>query len=98
MEKQPTIALLDHLADLPDPRLERHRWQKLNDIVVIAVGAVLCGAERYPAIEDFGQEREEWLRQFLELPEGIPSPDTFKRVFRLLDPVQLQSCLLRWRQ
>jgi predicted transposase YbfD/YdcC len=98
MEKQPTVALLDHFASLPDPRIERHRWHKLSDIVVIAVCAVLCGAESYPAIEDFGQEREEWLRQFLELPAGIPSHDTFNRVFRLLDPVQFQGCFLRWMQ
>jgi len=98
MEKQPTVARLAHFASLPDPRIERHRWHKLSDIVVIAVCAVLCGAESYPAIEDFGQEREEWLRQFLELPAGIPSHDTFNRVFRLLDPVQFQGCFLRWMQ
>lgn len=98
MEKPSAVALLDHFATLPDPRIERHRWHKLSDILVIAVCAVLCGAESYPAIEDFGQEREEWLRQFLELPEGIPSHDTFNRVFRLLDPVQFQTCFLRWMQ
>ena len=96
MEKQFTVALLDPFADLPDPRIERHRWHKLSDILVIAVCAVLCGAESYPAIEDFGQEREEWLQQFLELPAGIPSPDTFNRVLRMLNPVQFQSCFLRW--
>jgi len=98
MEKQSTVALLDHFAALPDPRIERHRWHKLSDILVIAVCAVLCGAESYPAIEDFGQEREDWLGQFLELPAGIPSHDTFTRVLRLLDPVQFQSCFLRWMQ
>ncbi len=96
MEKQPTVALLDHFASLPDPRIARHRWHKLNDILVIAVCAVLCGAESFPAIEDFGYEREEWLKQFLELPEGIPSHDTFNRVLRLLDPVQFQACFLSW--
>jgi predicted transposase YbfD/YdcC len=98
MEKPPTVALLDHVATVPDPRIARHRWHKLSDILVIAVCAVLCGAESYPAIEDFGQEREEWLRQFLELPEGIPSHDTFNRVLRLLDPVEFQACFLRWMQ
>lgn len=98
MEKPPTVALLDHLADLPDPRIARHRWHKLSDILVIAVCAVLCGAESYPAMEDFGHEREEWLKQFLELPEGIPSHDTFNRVLRLLDPEQFQACFLRWMQ
>jgi predicted transposase YbfD/YdcC len=98
MEKKPTSVLLDHFATLPDPRVARHRWHKLSDILVIAVCAVLCGAESYPAIEDFGQEREEWLRQFLELPEGIPSHDTFNRVLRLLDPVEFQTCFLHWMQ
>lgn len=98
MEKKPSAALLEHFASLPDPRIARHRWHKLSDIVIIAVCAVLCGAESYPAIEDFGQEREEWLRQFLELPEGIPSHDTFNRVLRLLDPVEFQTCFLRWMQ
>jgi len=98
MEKQPPGALLDHFASLPDPRIARHRWHKLSDILVIAVCAVLCGAESFPAIEDFGREREEWLNQFLELPEGIPSHDTFNRVFRLLDPVQFQACFLSWIQ
>jgi predicted transposase YbfD/YdcC len=96
MEKPSTVALLDHFADVPDPRIARHRWHKLSDILVIAVCAVLCGAESYPAIEDFGHERAEWLKQFLELPEGIPSHDTFNRVLRLLDPVQFQACFLRW--
>ncbi len=96
MEMKPPVALLDHFASLPDPRMARHRWHKLSDIVVIAVCAVLCGAESYPAIEDFGYEREAWLKQFLELPEGIPSHDTFNRVLRLLDPVQFQACFLSW--
>jgi predicted transposase YbfD/YdcC len=96
MEKQPAGALLEHFANLPDPRIARHRWHKLSDILVIAVCAVLCGAESFPAIEDFGHEREDWLKQFLELPEGIPSHDTFNRVFRLLDPVQFQACFLSW--
>ncbi len=96
MEMKPTVALLDHFASLPDPRMARHRWHKLSDILVIAVCAVLCGAESYPAIEDFGYEREAWLKQFLELPGGIPSHDTFNRVLRLLDPVQFQACFLSW--
>ena len=98
MEKPTPVALLEHFASVPDPRIERHRWHKLSDILVIAVCAVLSGAESYPAIEDFGTERETWLRQFLELPAGIPSHDTFNRVLRLLAPVELQSCFLRWIQ
>lgn len=98
MEKWPAVALVEHLANVPDPRIERHRWHKLSDLLVIAVCAVLCGAESYPAIEDFGREREEWLRQFLELSAGIPSHDTFNRVLRVLDPEEFQGCFLRWMQ
>lgn len=98
MEKKSSAALLDHFAILPDPRIARHRWHKLSDILVIAVCAVLCGAESFPAIEDFGHEREAWLQHFLELPGGIPSPDTFNRVFRLLAPLQFQACFLSWMQ
>jgi predicted transposase YbfD/YdcC len=98
MEKNATSALLDHLSTVPDPRIARHRWHKLSDILVIAICAVLCGAGSYPAIADFGYEREEWLRQFLELPEGIPSHDTFNRVLQLLDPEAFQACFLRWMQ
>jgi predicted transposase YbfD/YdcC len=98
MKRKPSAALIKHFAILPDPRIERHRRHKLSDILVIAVCAVLCGAESFPAIEDFGQARYEWLKQFLELPGGIPSHDTFTRVFRLLDPVQFQACFLSWMQ
>jgi predicted transposase YbfD/YdcC len=98
MKRKPSATLIKHFAILPDPRIERHRRHKLSDILVIAVCAVLCGAESFPAIEDFGQARYEWLKQFLELPGGIPSHDTFNRVFRLLDPVQFQACFLSWMQ
>lgn len=96
MKKKPPVTRLDHFAILSDPRIARHRRHKLSDILVIVVCAVLCGVESFPAIEDFGQVRYEWLQQFLELPEGIPSHDTFTRVFRLLDAVQFQACFLSW--
>ena len=98
MKKKASPALIDHLAVLEDPRIERQKRHKLGDILVIAVCAVLCGAESFPAIEDFGQVRYTWLKQFLELPNGIPSHDTFNRVFRVLDPVQFQACFLSWMQ
>lgn len=98
MEKKPSSALSEHFARLEDPRIDRQKRHKLSDILVIAVCAVLCGAESFPAIEDFGSARYEWLKQFLELPGGIPSHDTFNRVFRLLDPVQFQACFLSWMQ
>jgi predicted transposase YbfD/YdcC len=98
MEKKGSPALIEHFAVLEDPRLERQKRHKLCDILLIAVCAVLCGAESFPAIEDFGHVRYAWLKQFLELPNGIPSHDTFNRVFRLLDPVQFQACFLSWMQ
>jgi len=98
MKKKASRALIDHLAVLEDPRIERQKRHKLGAILVIAVCAVLCGAESFPAIEDFGQVRYAWLKQFLELPNGIPSHDTFNRVFRVLDPVQFQACFLSWMQ
>jgi len=98
MKKKASPALIDHLAVLEDPRIERQKRHKLGAILVIAVCAVLCGAESFPAIEDFGQVRYTWLKQFLELPNGIPSHDTFNRVFRVLDPVQFQACFLSWMQ
>lgn len=98
MKKKASPALIDHWAGLEDPRIERQKRHKLGDILVIAVCAVLCGAESFPAIEDFGRVRYAWLKQFLELPNGIPSHDTFNRVLRLLDPVQFQACFLSWMQ
>jgi predicted transposase YbfD/YdcC len=98
MEKKPPPAFMEYFAAVEDPRIARQKRHKLCDILFIAVCAVLCGAESFPAMEDFGQARYEWLKQFLELPDGIPSHDTFNRVFRLLDPVQFQQCFLCWMQ
>jgi predicted transposase YbfD/YdcC len=66
------------------------------DIVVIAVCGVLCGADDWVAVADFGQAQVGWFRQFLSLPNGVPSHDTFWRVFRLLDPEQFQACFVDW--
>ena len=98
MEQHPTPALIAHFAGLDDPRIERQKRHKLIDILVIAICAVLSGAEGVAAIEDFGHKRRAWLEQLLELPNGIPSHDTFTRVFRLLNPVQFQTCFLQWIQ
>jgi predicted transposase YbfD/YdcC len=98
MEPKTAPALIEPLAVLEDPRIDRQKRHTLSAILVIAVCAVLCGAESFPAIEDFGQARYEWLKQFLALPGGIPSHDTVNRVFRLLDPVKFQACLLRWME
>src|SRR5579864_275840 len=89
-------SIAHHFATLTDPRrkhLQRHRFL---DIVVIALCGVLCGCNTWPEIETFGQRRRLWLQRFLPLPGGIPSHDTFERVFERLDPDALQRCLLNW--
>jgi len=91
-------ALAEHFADLEDPRAEHLTEHKLLDIVMIAICAVICGAESWTDVELFGNERLEWLRQFLELRNGIPSHDTLGRVFARLDTNQFQKSFVSWVQ
>lgn len=87
-----------HFADLEDPRIDRTKLHRLIDIVMIAICGVICGAETWNDIEEWGRTKEGWLRGFLELPNGIPAHDTFRRVFCLLDPQQFQACFVSWMQ
>lgn len=87
-----------HFADLDDPRVERSKRHGLTEIITIALCGVICGAESWVEIEQFGNAKREWLAQFLELPYGIPSHDTFGRVFARLDPGQFEQCFLTWVQ
>jgi predicted transposase YbfD/YdcC len=96
MKRVDPSSLLEHFSLLSDPRMEGKRRHKLEDIVTIAVTAMLCGADEWTAMEEFGRAKEAWLRQFLELPNGIPSHDTFGRVFALLDTEAFQSCFVAW--
>src|SRR4051812_23317462 len=89
-------SILDHFADLPDPRREQGRIHRLDEIVFIATCAVSCGADTWVQIADYGHSKTEWLATFLTLPGGIPSHDTFRRVFCLLDPVAFQKCFSAW--
>src|SRR5215210_2351283 len=96
MKEPKTPALIEHLEQVSDPRIERTKQHKLIDILVIAVCATVCGAEAWTEMEDFGEAKEQWFRRFLELPNGIPSHDTFRRVFMLLKPSEFQRSFLSW--
>jgi predicted transposase YbfD/YdcC len=98
MQNASTTTLKDHLLQLSDPRLKRRRRHELIDVLMIAVTAMLCGAENFVHMAQFGKAKEVWLRTFLALPNGIPSHDTFRRVFLLLSPKQFSAVFLRWTQ
>ena len=98
MSKTPVATIVDHFANIDDPRVERTREHKLNDIMVIAICAVICGANHWTEVELFGQAKKKWLQTFLELANGIPSHDTFGRVFASIDPNQFQASFLSWIQ
>lgn len=89
-------TLFDHLSIIEDPRIDRTKQHLLIDILVIAVCAVICGAEGWTEIEEFGRAKEEWFKKFLELPNRIPAHDTFRRVFMLLKPEAFQDSFLNW--
>lgn len=92
----PSIILI--LQEVEDPRIQRTRKHHLSDILFISLCAVICGGESFEDMADFGTAKEPWLRQYLELPNAIPSHDTFNRVYQLLDPLVFQDCLIRWTQ
>lgn len=93
-----TPSFIDYFAELADPRAEGRCDHKLIDILFIAVCAVICGADGFTDMQEFGLSKESWLRQFLELPSGIPSHDTFGRVFARLKPGGFNHCFMNWVQ
>lgn len=88
--------LTQHFVTITDPRIERQKAHSLIDIIMIAICAVIAGCEGWVEIADFGEDKEPWLGTFLALPNGIPSHDTFGRVFSLLDPKQFQASFADW--
>jgi len=89
-------SLARHFTGLEDPRCALKRRHRLVDMVVIAIAAVLCGADGWVAIAALGRAKRDWLRQFLELPNGIPAHDTFGRVFALIEPSAFEACFRTW--
>jgi len=98
MKSTKSRGLIGHFLVLPDPRRLNHNTKRhlLIDIVIIAILAVIAGADTFADIAEFGRKKEPWLKKFLELPNGIPSQYTFARVFSLLDPAAFQKCFLSW--
>ncbi len=95
MPETPVATITDHFSGLEDPRRDNRR-HLLLDIIVIAICAAICDADTWADVELFGEAKEKWFKDFLELPHGIPSHDTFGRVFALLDPEPFQQCFREW--
>jgi predicted transposase YbfD/YdcC len=96
MAKQDELQLNKYFKNLKDPRRKHMRLHKLIDILFIAISAVLAGADSFTDIEDYGNCKLDWFKKYLSLPHGIPSHDTFGRVFSLLEPEVLKACFRNW--
>jgi predicted transposase YbfD/YdcC len=88
-------SIVEHFSTLKDPRIERHKKHKLVDIILLAICAILSGAEGWEAIEEYGHAKLEWLRKFIPL-EGIPTHDTIARVLSRVSAKGLQQCFMNW--
>ena len=91
-------GLVGFLEEVADPRVDRTRDHKLIDILIIGVCSIICGGEGFNDMETFGKAQYRWLKRSIELPNGIPTHDTFNRVFSAIDPKQFMDCFVRWTQ
>ena len=89
-------SIWPHFATLTDPRQKGKIEHMLLDIIIIAISAVICGADTWPEIHTYGLAEKEWLSTFLQLPDGIPSADTFRRVFILIDKDESENSFISW--
>src|SRR5436305_13645738 len=98
MEEKDIRDLETIFAQVEDPRIERTKRHRLRDIIILAICGVICGAEGWVEIEEFGNAKEAFFQELLDLPNGIPSHDTFGRVFGLIDPKQFEASFVQWVQ
>jgi predicted transposase YbfD/YdcC len=96
LKKAVTTSIEEHFGNITDPRIERTRLHKLIDILVIAICGAICSCDSWEDVEEFGKAKQEWFETFLELPNGIPSHDTFNRVFARIDPIEFWTCFIDW--
>jgi len=90
------VKLINVIGNIKDPRINRTKLHNLTDILMISICAAMCGMTGWDEIKAFGDSRKEWFRKFIPLPHGIPSRDTFRRVFERVNPKQLENALLEW--
>ena len=95
MKSTSLASIESHFASLPYPRTGPAQRHNFIDILVIAICAIICGADGWVAVEAFGKAKYDWMKSLLQLPNGVPSHDTFTRVFRALNPQQLATMLFR---
>jgi len=98
MEEKARRDLESIFGQVEDPRMERTKLHRLRNIMILAICGVLCGAKGWVEIEEFGKAKEAWFTELLQLPNGIPSHDTFGRVFSLIDPKQFEASFIQWVQ
>ena len=91
-------SLKTHFGQVRDPRVQHSIDHLLVDIMLVTICAVICGADSWVEVENYGLAKQEWLATFLELPHGIPSHDTIERLFIRLRPAELQQCFISWVQ
>jgi predicted transposase YbfD/YdcC len=96
MDADAPRGMLRAFTDMEDPRMDRTKEHSLADILAIAICATICGADDWSKMELFGRCKEKWFRTFLDLPNGIPSHDTFRRVFMLIEPDAFERCFMAW--
>jgi predicted transposase YbfD/YdcC len=94
--RQGSVTLTTHFEEMTDPRMARTRLHSLVDVIAIAILGTICGADYWEELPRFGAAKLEWLKKYLKLPNGIPSADTFCRVFQRLDPDEFMKCMSHW--